>query len=50
MTQKTKHRIDLTLTYGLPALAVAFWPYVLGILIGLFAFIVVIGMAVRGFK
>ena len=50
MIQKTKRCIDLAMTYGIPALAAAFWPYVLGILIGLFAFVVVIGMVIRGFR
>lgn len=50
MSKKTARRIDSILTYCLPAVAAVFWPYILGILLGLFAFLVVIGIALRGFR
>lgn len=50
MSKKTLRRIDTALTYVLPVVAAVFWPYILGILLGLFAFLVVIGIAIRGFR
>lgn len=48
MSKKTAKRIDTILTYGLPIVAAVFWPYILGILLGLFAFLVVIGIVIKG--
>ena len=50
MTPKTERRIDFVLTIVLPVVATVFWPYILGILLGLFAFLVVIWMAIKGFR
>lgn len=50
MSKKTAKRIDTILTYGLPIVAAVFWPYILGILLGLFAFLVVIGVVIKGFR
>lgn len=49
MTKKTEQRIDFICTYCVPVVCAFFWPYILAILIGLFAFLVVIGIAFRGF-
>lgn len=50
MSKKAEKWIDFISVYILPIVAVVFFPYILGIILGLFAFLVVIGIAIRGFK